>query len=619
MLAIIPKRPSAPLSCVRAKKIVVFLSILAGAWSTTGYASEPLYPIALMNWMVEGSFHALIVDKSQQQLHVWRIKDGEPSLVESYRCSTGENEGDKWVRGDMRTPEGVYFFCSVIDGRTLPSKYGFWAFTTDYPNFVDRRRGKNGDGIWLHGRDKPLANKPDSNGCVALENQDLIKVSRFIRLQSTPMIVVDKMVMAPRSAIMQQERELRGFIESWRQTWESRDVDSYMDHYSPNFQSCWLDFKGWKEKKRRLSKRYSNIRVRLGNVYLYRQNGLITAIFMQGYSSDGFHSAGIKVLYITHAGSFQIYGEDYHQPVDDLFPVGPLLARVGADPAPAPGEKSDFRIRLVSTDEPDAAPQGEIETPRPIAPSRGGVMEKVAQSSVPDASTVPLETNEKFISDSSPHRLVTARLETSDSPACAVDSVRTADDVRISFAGLGAKQRTVEALPGGITGGTLVASVGQTEQVSRKEEKTFQQGQFDRAASEGATLDTITVDRKKVLEFLEKWKTAWEQKDLDRFMKMYHPEFEQGTIKYTGLLKSKKSFFRKYGTIRVQMDRVEIRKDNDKTVVQFIQSFHGDAYRDKGRKSMVLASSKDKALRIISEEWTPLHESSADSGTQGPQ
>ena len=129
-------------------------------------------------------------------------------------------------------------------------------------------------------------------------SQDLIKVSRFIRLQITPIIVVEKLLMAPRSVIMEQERELRNFIESWRQAWESKDLDRYMAHYSPNFQSCWLDFNGWKEKKRRLNKRYDSIRVKLGNVYLYRQDGLITTIFTQSYGSKGFHSSGIKVLYI---------------------------------------------------------------------------------------------------------------------------------------------------------------------------------------------------------------------------------------------------------------------------------------------------------------------------------
>jgi len=120
-------------------------AIPSTAWSTmitiigilvtpvTTLAGEPVYPDCLMNWMVEGTFHAVIVDKSSQKLTVWRIDDGEPSVVETFRCSTGESGGDKWVRGDMKTPEGVYFFCSVIDGRTLPPKYGFWGFTTDYP------------------------------------------------------------------------------------------------------------------------------------------------------------------------------------------------------------------------------------------------------------------------------------------------------------------------------------------------------------------------------------------------------------------------------------------------------------------------------------------------------
>ena len=286
---------------------VLILVLTLAFYAADAWPAQPQYPVALMNWMAEGAFQALIVDKSQQRLSVWRIKDGEPTMIESYRCATGEKDGDKWVRGDMKTPEGVYFFCSVIDGCKLPPKYGLWAFTTDYPNFVDRRRGKSGDGIWLHGRDKPLGPRPDSNGCVALENDDLVKVSRFLRLQSTPMIFVEQMLMAPRSQIMEQERELRGFIESWRQAWESHDVDRYMKHYSKNFQSCWLDYASWKEKKRRLSKRYKKVEVKLGNVYLYRQNGLVTAIFTQRYQSDQYASSGIKVLYISHENGNRIY------------------------------------------------------------------------------------------------------------------------------------------------------------------------------------------------------------------------------------------------------------------------------------------------------------------------
>jgi murein L,D-transpeptidase YafK len=632
--------------------------------SARASSSEPLYPVALMNWMVEGTFHAVIVDKAQQRLSIWRIKDGEPSMVDSYRCSTGENDGDKWVRGDMKTPEGVYFFCSIIDGRTLPNKYGLWAFTTDYPNFVDRRRGKNGDGIWLHGRDKPLGAKPDSNGCVALENQDLIKVSRFIKLQSTPIIVVEKLIMAPRSQIMEQERELRNFIESWRQTWESKNLDGYMAHYSPNFQSCWLDFSGWKEKKRRLNKRYSSIGVKLGNVYLYRQNGLITSIFTQAYSSDGFRSSGIKILYITHGDKYSIYAEDYHQPVDDPFPVQTLLAREGADPGSGNTEPNDFRIRLVSTDEPESAPPGEVETPLPSAPSRGVVLERIMARPTRDIAALNIETNDKCATGPSPDRLIVARLMPTYVPLPSIEPAvrkekpevrsipdapipeksyeslkgtpvtnteklvsrtvskpQTPDKVRHSFIGDKEGKKLTPAPHARLQSemGYLKTSLEKmTRHVRDADAAHLPDGQIQGAGSKAGpsaskASDKSASDKKAVLAFLGGWKLAWEQKNLDRFMKMYHPDFEHEGMNYDMLLKTKKNFFRKYRTIRVDMERVEIRKEQGRVIVRFIQSFQGDKYRDKGWKSMVLAAGKDTGFRIVSEEWTSLSGAAADT------
>ena len=44
------------------------------------------------------------------------------------------------------------------------------------------------------------------------------------------------------------------------------------------------------------------------------------------------------------------YAEDYHQPVDDPFPVQTLLAKAGADPGTATAEPNDFRIRFPARD-----------------------------------------------------------------------------------------------------------------------------------------------------------------------------------------------------------------------------------------------------------------------------
>ena len=96
------------------------------------------------------------------------------------------------------------------------------------------------------------------------------------------------------------------------------------------------------------------------------------------------------------------------------------------------------------------------------------------------------------------------------------------------------------------------------------------------------------------------------QKDLDRFIKMYHPNFKDGIMDYKMFLKSKRNFFRKYGTIQVGMDRVEITKADETWSVKFLQSFQGDEYRDKGWKNLVLAGGKGQGFRIIQERWSPL-------------
>jgi murein L,D-transpeptidase YafK len=595
-------------------------AVPSAAWSTliivlgilvtpvTSHAGEPLYPACLMNWMVEGSFDALIVDKSSQKLTVWRIKDGEPSPVETIRCSTGENEGDKWVKGDMKTPEGVYFFCSVIDGKTLPPKYGLWGFTTDYPNFVDRRRGKSGDGIWLHGRDKPLAANPDSNGCVALANDDLVRVSKHIRLQSTPLIILDKVKMAPRSAIIEQERQLRDFIEGWRRTWESRDVDKYMAKYSRNFQCGWLDYDAWKEKKRKLAKKYTKVRVKLGTVYLYRQNGIVSSIFTQEYSSDQYKSSGIKVLYLVHDSSYHIYAEDYHKPVDDPYPVAALLARVGVDPGVGFHEHKELSIRLVSTDAPEQAPLDEVETPKPAAPSRAVVLDRLAVQQ--HVSEPTIEINERSTTQTLDRLLVArvmpAHLEVPTVPILEGATRRTpqGEDFAVEAA-----TEVVDKTPGPMQ--AEESKPGDASQSKTSSSKTAthvqeRKSSLEEAAAEARTLADSVKQREQVLEFLVQWKDAWEQKNLDRFVKMYHPNFGGGNMNYDNFVKSKKRFFRKYRTIRLKVERVQIMKLGDKFVVKFLQSFQGDNYSDQGWKRMVLAGDKTAGLQILREEWSPL-------------
>jgi murein L,D-transpeptidase YafK len=126
----------------------------------------------------------------------------------------------------------------------------------------------------------------------------------------------------------------------------------------------------------------------------------------------------------------------------------------------------------------------------------------------------------------------------------------------------------------------------------------------------------IKTENQAIQEFLARWKHAWEQKDLDSYGKMYHPKFRQGSMDYKAFLKSKRLFFDKYRTIKVEIDKVETEKEKGRCVVKFLQSFQGDDYRDKGWKSMVLAGGKSQGFRIVEERWTAYTGATAHSGAQ---
>ena len=148
--------------------------------------------------------NAILVEKQSQTLYVYSQENKGLSVAFTAACSTGEIFGDKKKAGDKKTPEGVYFLIDEYEDRYLTPVYGKKAFPSDYPNFYDQRLGKDGSAIWIHGTDKAL--KPmDSNGCIALENDNILSLSDYIRLDSTPLIIVEKIV--PADAATQADRE----------------------------------------------------------------------------------------------------------------------------------------------------------------------------------------------------------------------------------------------------------------------------------------------------------------------------------------------------------------------------------------------------------------------------
>lgn len=135
---------------------------------------------------------ALLVDKHRHRLYVFENSgpDAPPRMVRDMYVSLGRQPGNKTRRGDLRTPEGVYFITRHIPGAALPPKYGRGAFPLDYPNPIDRDLGKTGDGIWLHGTAPEYYSRPplDSEGCVVLANPDLDELSELLT-PGTPVVI----------------------------------------------------------------------------------------------------------------------------------------------------------------------------------------------------------------------------------------------------------------------------------------------------------------------------------------------------------------------------------------------------------------------------------------------
>ncbi len=239
----------------------------------------------------------------------------------------------------------------------------------DYPNLLDRLNYLKGDGIWLHGTDKLLAPNT-TNGCIALENKDVVELSQYLRLRRTPIIIEEKVRYTDPQKLQEERDRIRQILQEWQRAWETKQLDLYMSFYSLKFRSKAMDWKAWKAHKDRLNRQYRTIKVDLGQPFILKHSENIVTVFFQSYRSDRFSNEGTKRLYFTPEGSsWKIIGEEWDQrrggetppPIPEATLVAflsPKMKPEKAAPAsaPAPGattavaaqpEKPDFSARIL--------------------------------------------------------------------------------------------------------------------------------------------------------------------------------------------------------------------------------------------------------------------------------
>lgn len=274
-------------------------------------------PVYLLEMGRSSDDYALVVDKKYQELYLYKGSPDGPSLQKKFRCTTGQNNiGTKNREGDKKTPNGVYFFRGILEDERLPTKYGIRAFTMDYPNDFDRLSNKTGYGIWLHAVDEDgrVEISYDTEGCIVVTNDDILELSEFIALNSTPMIIDDSLATTSHDNIKDERKEILDFIHNWTDAWQNKDIDRYMDCYGKRFYSYGRTKAQQRAHKEHLNRTYKTIEVNLSDIRLYSYYNYYVVSFIQEYRSNLFHSKGPKKLYLdkTENGA-KIFAERMHR------------------------------------------------------------------------------------------------------------------------------------------------------------------------------------------------------------------------------------------------------------------------------------------------------------------
>jgi murein L,D-transpeptidase YafK len=253
-------------------------------------------------WQLDPQQHyVIVVDLSKSTLYLYENVNGEPHYVADYYISSGKKGSEKLSEGDQKTPLGVYFVKSSLPKNKLTDFYGSAAFPLSYPNEWDRREGRDGHGIWLHGTPSSTYSRPPraSNGCVVLPNEDLDQIGKILQIGITPVIITNQMdwsdeqSKADRAALLNE-------IEQWRADWASLDTDTYLKHYAHDFSTGEANFSDWVKQKKLVNSGKSWIKVNLSNLSVFaypNQPDLAVVNFEQDYASSNLNNRMKKRQY----------------------------------------------------------------------------------------------------------------------------------------------------------------------------------------------------------------------------------------------------------------------------------------------------------------------------------
>jgi hypothetical protein len=201
-------------------------------------------------WLIrlpESTATVFIAETTASAFHRFdRAGDGVTKVREDY-MSIGLGGVGKERTGDQRTPLGIYVVTEQLDTTRMHEKYGVTAFPLDYPNAWDRRLGRSGDGIWVHGVDARGGRRPpqDTDGCIALPNDDLLALEAGFAANVTPVLIGTELAWSERDAVLETRRALEQAVGRWADALEQGDMYAYLDSYAAEFEHWGMSRDDW--------------------------------------------------------------------------------------------------------------------------------------------------------------------------------------------------------------------------------------------------------------------------------------------------------------------------------------------------------------------------------------
>jgi ketosteroid isomerase-like protein len=118
----------------------------------------------------------------------------------------------------------------------------------------------------------------------------------------------------------------------------------------------------------------------------------------------------------------------------------------------------------------------------------------------------------------------------------------------------------------------------------------------------------LEARKEELLQWIEKWRKAWEKADLENYARFYTIDAVQGSIKgIKAILANKKKVWRKVGRPqKIECKNFDIQLDKEGFLISFVQKYTSEqGYKDTGIKQLTVAP-LPSGWHIISESWRKL-------------